>query len=136
MPLTSTSISSRNKCYRGFCPLYLTSSFLFSITFPVFIIRAKSIIIQLPSCRVRLSLHLTKIRFTLECPRLLERIGLALFSKIKERFFKMVNPGYQFNHIDYDRSGTLLAGAQVLQPISTRSTKNVGYVQTGTGLVT
>ncbi len=50
--------------------------------------------------------------------------------------FKMVNPGYQFNHIEYDRSGTLLAGAQALQPISTRSTKNVGYVQTGTGLVT
>lgn len=50
--------------------------------------------------------------------------------------FVMVNPGYQFNHIEYDRSGTLLAGSQVLQPISTRSTNNVGYVQAGTGLVT
>ncbi|MBI1767496.1 MAG: DUF4270 family protein [Bacteroidetes bacterium] len=50
--------------------------------------------------------------------------------------FMMVNPGYQFNHIEYDRSGTGLAGTKVLQRVSTESTNNIGFVQTGTGLVT
>lgn len=50
--------------------------------------------------------------------------------------FRIVNPGFQFNHIDYDRSGTAFASAQKLSAISTSLTGNTGYVQSGTGLVT
>jgi len=48
----------------------------------------------------------------------------------------MVNGGFQFNNIQYDRSGTLLSSLQPNKSISTTLTNNTGYVQAGTGLVT
>jgi hypothetical protein len=41
----------------------------------------------------------------------------------------------QFNHIEYDRSGTKLAGAPVLKTVSSSATDNMAFVQSGTGLV-
>ena len=50
--------------------------------------------------------------------------------------FGVTNTGYQFNHIEYDRSGTALASMQKLQTVPSSLTGNVSYVQAGTGLVT
>jgi hypothetical protein len=50
--------------------------------------------------------------------------------------FHVTNPGYQFNHIDYDRSGTAFASVPKLTPVPTAVTGNTGFVQSGTGLVT
>jgi hypothetical protein len=50
--------------------------------------------------------------------------------------FTVYNPRNQFNHIEYDRSGTALASLQKLTPFSTLNTSNKGYIQSGTGLVT
>ena len=47
-----------------------------------------------------------------------------------------INNGYQFNNIQYDRSGTALSGLQPYQAIPSTATGNTCYVQTGTGLVT
>ncbi|GHN03025.1 hypothetical protein WSM22_45140 [Cytophagales bacterium WSM2-2] len=43
---------------------------------------------------------------------------------------------FQFNHIDYDRTGTALANLDKLQALSTRFTNHTAYIQAGTGLVT
>lgn len=50
--------------------------------------------------------------------------------------FRIANSTYQFNHIDYDRTGTAFASVPKLSAVSTSLTNNVGYVQSGTGLVT
>jgi len=47
-----------------------------------------------------------------------------------------IGANYQFNHIEYDRTGTALASLQLLHPMSTSNTNHTCYVQTGTGLVT
>jgi len=50
--------------------------------------------------------------------------------------FTLSSNAYQFNHIDYDRSGTSLASLQKLHAMSTKLTNNTAYVQMGAGLVT
>jgi len=47
-----------------------------------------------------------------------------------------IGTNYQFNHIEYDRTGTALALLQPLRPLSTSKTDHLCFVQTGTGLVT
>jgi hypothetical protein len=56
--------------------------------------------------------------------------------------FVVYQSSFQFNHIDFDRTGTAFAGLQKLQAMSTAPlgkpspTGNKFYVQSGTGLVT
>ena len=55
--------------------------------------------------------------------------------------FSITSSGYQFNHIEYDRStgapriANAFPAGQKLQAISTSKTANTGYIQSGTGLV-
>lgn len=50
--------------------------------------------------------------------------------------FTISSQTFQFNHIETDRSGTLLSGLQPGKGISSLLTGNVSYLQAGTGLVT
>ncbi len=50
--------------------------------------------------------------------------------------FTLYDPQYQFNNIQYDRTGTKLSSLQPGQGISSRLTDDVSYVQAGGGLVT
>lgn len=43
---------------------------------------------------------------------------------------------YQFNHIEYDRTGTDLANQPILTPVSTNVTEHINFVQSGSALVT
>jgi hypothetical protein len=50
--------------------------------------------------------------------------------------FTVYNSAFQFNNIQYDRSGTKLASLEPNKGISSGLTDDVSYVQAGTGLVT
>ncbi len=50
--------------------------------------------------------------------------------------FIIYNAPFQFNHIEYDRSGTSLPIFQTYKSVSSALTNHVAYVQSGTGLVT
>lgn len=61
-----------------------------------------------------------------------------VFKRSRFDFTIYPNAGYQFNHIDFDRSGTAsaLAAQPKFKALSSDKTNNKTYIQAGTGLVT